>query len=57
KSCILVIKPRSLGDQVGVLVYFQGEVLSGPRLLVDLGDPRRKSNHKFLGVDSEGGIP
>ncbi|GKA09033.1 hypothetical protein Tco_0688364 [Tanacetum coccineum] len=25
-------------------------------VLVELSDPRRKSNHKFLGVDSEGGI-
>ncbi|GKE77967.1 hypothetical protein Tco_1544087, partial [Tanacetum coccineum] len=24
--------------------------------IVDLGDPRRKSNHRFLEVDSEGGI-
>ncbi|GJU28251.1 hypothetical protein Tco_1166872 [Tanacetum coccineum] len=45
---------RSLGDLVGALIYFQREVLSGPS---DLSKPRSKSNHEFLGVDSEGGIP
>ncbi|GJZ69071.1 hypothetical protein Tco_0632621, partial [Tanacetum coccineum] len=44
------IKPSSLGDLVGVLVYFQGEVFNGP------SDLSSKSNHGFLGVDSEGGM-
>ncbi|GJZ57979.1 hypothetical protein Tco_0613473 [Tanacetum coccineum] len=48
-----MIKPRSLGDLVGVLVYFKGKVLSGPS---DLSGLRSKSNHEFLGVDFEGGI-
>ncbi|GKA07060.1 hypothetical protein Tco_0686284 [Tanacetum coccineum] len=53
KSCILVIKPRSLGDLVGVLVYYQEKVLGGPS---DLSGLRSKSNHGFLGVDFEGRI-
>ncbi|GJV06949.1 hypothetical protein Tco_1344605, partial [Tanacetum coccineum] len=40
----------SLGDLVGVLVYFQGEVLSVPN---DLSGLRSKSSHGFLRVDSE----
>ncbi|GJS15641.1 hypothetical protein Tco_0410113 [Tanacetum coccineum] len=39
---------------VRVLVYFQGEVLSGPS---DLSEPREKSNHRFLEVDSKVEIP
>ncbi|GJY79759.1 hypothetical protein Tco_0485560 [Tanacetum coccineum] len=39
-----VIKLRSLGDLVGVLINFQEEVLSGPSNLSGL---RSKSNHGF----------
>ncbi|GKC52513.1 hypothetical protein Tco_1075258 [Tanacetum coccineum] len=39
---------------VHVFEMDRGEVLSGPS---DLSGLRGKSNHGFLGVDSEGGIP
>ncbi|GJX10351.1 hypothetical protein Tco_0200210 [Tanacetum coccineum] len=49
----LMIKPRSLGDLVGFWYASKGKFLV---VLADLSDHRSKSNHGFLGADSEGGI-
>ncbi|GJY63525.1 retrovirus-related pol polyprotein from transposon TNT 1-94 [Tanacetum coccineum] len=63
KSCVLVIKPRSLGDLVGVLVYFQGELLSdlsnlskprsselGSELILLAGSELKTSEYRFLKI-------